>query len=300
MIRRHCCKRTYPFILLGISCTFVCLVIALFLGGPWFTQSSSAQSNASVDPLVLPLASVHPLPVRLEEWSSVEDPSDYFLEITPARFGYLVWSDFPIHIYLESSVSASASRVPTVNQRQQWSDAINRAIAEWSVWLPMDVVSDPDAADITFLAQAPPLRWDDSWLKHGQELKHGPEKSGEQTPQETQRSEASFVQARARTAETTYSIALTEVAGERPKMVQRYQISLSPYQTLPYMLGAARHELGHALGIWGHSPVADDALYFSQTSDPAAISTRDINTLKRIYQQPTQLGWPLVMASELP
>jgi predicted Zn-dependent protease len=57
------------------------------------------------------------------------------------------------------------------------------------------------------------------------------------------------------------------------------------------LLATIRHEFGHALGIWGHSPKSSDALYFSQVSDPPAISVGDINTLKKIYQQPTKLGW---------
>ena len=34
-----------------------------------------------------------------------------------------------------------------------------------------------------------------------------------------------------------------------------------------------------------------DVLYFSQVRNPPAISARDVNTLKRVYEQPTRLGW---------
>jgi hypothetical protein len=34
-------------------------------------------------------------------------------------------------------------------------------------------------------------------------------------------------------------------------------------------------------------------MYFAQVRTPPVISARDINTLKRVYQQPTQLGWPI-------
>jgi hypothetical protein len=34
-------------------------------------------------------------------------------------------------------------------------------------------------------------------------------------------------------------------------------------------------------------------MYFAQTRDIPPISSRDINTLKKVYQQPTQLGWQM-------
>ncbi|MDY6897650.1 MAG: peptidase, partial [Cyanobacteriota bacterium] len=68
-------------------------------------------------------------------------------------------------------------------------------------------------------------------------------------------------------------------------------ILLSPSQTGKYLLAASRHELGHALGIWGHSKDKGDALYFSQVRNPPLVSARDVNTLKKIYQQSTSLGW---------
>ena len=74
-------------------------------------------------------------------------------------------------------------------------------------------------------------------------------------------------------------------------LCHRFEITINPTQSGDYLRAAVRHEFGHALGIWGHSPEATDALYFSQTRTPAAISDRDLNTLKRIYEQPTRLGW---------
>ncbi len=32
---------------------------------------------------------------------------------------------------------------------------------------------------------------------------------------------------------------------------------------------------------------------FGEVRNPAQVSARDINTLKRIYEQPTRLGWPM-------
>ncbi|MFM6754387.1 MAG: peptidase, partial [Dolichospermum sp.] len=77
-------------------------------------------------------------------------------------------------------------------------------------------------------------------------------------------------------------------------LYHRFTILLSPSQTGEYVLSAARHELGHALGIWGHSLSPTDTMYFSQVRNPPLISVRDVNTLKRIYEQSTSLGWSVL------
>ncbi|MFN4955672.1 MAG: peptidase, partial [Aphanizomenon sp.] len=35
-------------------------------------------------------------------------------------------------------------------------------------------------------------------------------------------------------------------------------------------------------------------MYFSQVRNPPFISVRDVNTLKRVYEQPTGLGWSVL------
>jgi len=52
------------------------------------------------------------------------------------------------------------------------------------------------------------------------------------------------------------------------------------------------------LGIWGHSLLQTDIMYFSQVRKPPFISIRDVNTLKRVYEQPTSLGWSIVKHDE--
>lgn len=95
---------------------------------------------------------------------------------------------------------------------------------------------------------------------------------------------------RARSAETRYEI-YSQPIENQVVLRHRFIIQLRPDLTANYTQAAARHELGHALGIWGHSPLETDALYFSQVRQSPLISVRDVNTLKRVYEQPTQLGW---------
>jgi predicted Zn-dependent protease len=99
---------------------------------------------------------------------------------------------------------------------------------------------------------------------------------------------------RVRSATTQYEIFVKE-----NRLTHRMTIQISPNLADQSALAAVRHELGHALGIWGHSPVETDVMYFAQTRDIPAISRRDINTLKKVYQQATQLGWEITASHGL-
>jgi predicted Zn-dependent protease len=46
----------------------------------------------------------------------------------------------------------------------------------------------------------------------------------------------------------------------------------------------ATHELGHALGMLGHSPKESDMMY-TVTDEHSRLSQRDINTVTRLYQK---------------
>ncbi len=43
------------------------------------------------------------------------------------------------------------------------------------------------------------------------------------------------------------------------------------------------HELGHALGLLGHSPMRADLMY-TETDETSRLSQRDINTIKKLYE----------------
>ncbi len=195
----------------------------------------------------------HPLPPTLEQWQDNTNSGDYFFQVTTTQVGYLVWSQFPVRVYVEPPKAISEK------QAQAWVNGVLQGVQEWSTYLPLTIVEQPEIADITIARKAPPLQ-----ISPGSNIP------------------------RARSAQTTY-----ELYTSKKVLSHRFTILLSPSQTGEYLIAAARHEFGHALGIWGHSPLQTDALYFSQVRNPSPISHRDLNTLKRVYEQPTSLGWLL-------
>ncbi|MEA5511200.1 peptidase [Crocosphaera sp. UHCC 0190] len=242
---------------------------ALFIFNLWLIFSllllTKMPTNATEDDLekLLPPLQIHPLPTTLEQWQDSNNLGNYFEQIKPILAGYLIWSKLPIKVYLDRPSNPNDPAAVT-RRFNQWLKAVEQAIAEWNIYLSMIEVSEPEQADIIIERNDPPL-----------DTNINPETGKLQIP-------------RARTAQTRYKFYI-----KNQQLFHQMTIQISPRLGELSVLSAARHELGHALGIWGHSLEETDALYFSQVGNPPTISSRDINTLKKIYQQPTRLGWPL-------
>lgn len=258
-LKRRWVVRSAVFVLCAVVLATV--LIASLLSGAAHSQDSespASPSPAQIDRF-LPPPRLHPLPAPLNQRQATESSSDYFDQIQPTIAGYLIWSRLPVRVYLEPTAPTTGR-----DRTQDWMTAVTAAIQDWNAYLPLTIVAASDAADIVIWRKAPPLQVD--------------------------RNEARAP--RARSAETRFTL-FVDRSQPHSILAHRMTIWLGTNQTSGYLRAAARHELGHALGLWGHSPIATDVMYFAQVRQSPPISDRDLNTLKRLYQQPTRLGWPI-------
>jgi predicted Zn-dependent protease len=252
-------KRWIFFLLLAIATFAFCFL-------PFAFELTSIKAQ-DVSEAKLPSAQVHVLPTSLEQWNDVSDRGDYFDRIASTPLGYLIWSEFPVKVYIEKPIMTGDRSAKNIRS-ERWLESVTEAVKEWNDYLPLMNIENPELADITIKRSSPLIN-----------ARIDPKTGLFEIP-------------RARTAQTHYQFYLK--SDRQKKLVsQRMIIEISPDRGDRVIKAAVRHELGHALGIWGHSPNSNDALYFSATSDPPSISVRDINTLKKIYQHSTKLGWAI-------
>jgi predicted Zn-dependent protease len=210
----------------------------------------------------LPPEQVHPIPAILtqavQRLNPDVEPGDYFDAIERKGVGYLIWSQFPVTVAIDASGS------------DRWKAQITAAVVEWQRYFPLKIVSTPETADIRIQAKRLALK---------------PDPKTGKLP-------------RFRSAETHYDVFVSKASDRSDGETQQYlshrmTIDLAPGQADGVILSVARHEIGHAIGLWGHSPNPNDIMYFSQVSKAPLISSRDLRTLQRVYSQPTRLGWAI-------
>jgi predicted Zn-dependent protease len=207
----------------------------------------------AIDQLAAKPGQVKPEQVKLEQVKPEQSaPSDYFDQIQKVKVGYLLWKEFPVRVAID----------PTGPPR--WQTAVRAGVEAWQPYFPIEIVNPTDRRTAQIRIQAERFK--------------------------LVRSPGSKELPRFRAAETRYNI--LPILPDVPTQVLRHEmlIALPPGQADGVMQSAARHEMGHALGLWGHSMDANDVMYFAQVKSPPSISPRDLRTLKRIYEQPTRLG----------
>jgi predicted Zn-dependent protease len=181
---------------------------------------------------------------------TVDEPLDYFDQIQKVKVGYLLWTEFPVRVAID----------PAGDPR--WQTAVRHGVEAWQPYFPIDLLAPTDSRRPNIRIQA--------------------------TRFKVVRPAGSTELPRIRAAETRYSI--LPISHETPVLHHEMTIALPPGQADGVMQSAACHEMGHALGLWGHSINKQDVMYFAQVKTPPPISARDLRTLKRIYEQPTRLG----------
>ena len=150
---------------------------------------------------------------------------------------------------------------PPDRWQKRWLSAVGAALDTWSGHLPVVRVQDPDRAHVRLRRQRPPRRRTPS----GWRASNG-------------RSRLQLVQVRRQ-----------GVWRFEPKV----WVLVSPELRAPVLQATALHELGHAFGLWGHSPDPGDAMAVHQGQDPVLkLSERDLETLQWLRSQNASFGVP--------
>lgn len=207
----------------------------------------------------LPAAKTHTPPPQLIQAiaqrstdSGSSTPSDYFDQIQKVKVGYLLWTEFPVRVSIDPAGPP------------RWQTAVRAGVEAWQPYFPIEILLPTDSRSANIRIQAARFK-----------LVRPP--GNKDLP-------------RFRAAETRYTILPLPTTGQPQVLRHEMVIALPPGQADGVMQSAACHEMGHALGIWGHSIDSNDVMYFAQVQSPPPISKRDLLTLKRIYEQPTNLG----------
>lgn len=190
---------------------------------------------------------------QIQASDSDPTPGDYRHRLRATPFG---WARLPSWCLW---VEPAALTGPEALWEGRWFRAVQAAVDTWSGILPIMRVSDPERAQILVERRRPPLqqmngRWRAS---HGRAL-----------------------------------LRLRRVQREqRWRLEPEVRVLVGPGQSETALQATALHELGHAIGLWGHSDHGDDAMAATPGPRPMlSLSERDRGTVRWLYQQPTRFG----------
>ena len=145
--------------------------------------------------------------------------------------------------------------------QHRWSEAVQAALRTWQALLPIERVQDPAAAQVRLYRRRPPLGSDPqgrSRASHGRAL---------------------------------LALVLVERQPGLWRLEPAVEVLIGPGQRAEALQATALHELGHAFGLWGHSPDPADALATAPGPLPVLAPTaRDRATLRWLYGQSTAFG----------
>jgi hypothetical protein len=152
-------------------------------------------------------------------------------------------------------------------RERRWQPAIEAALSHWQGFLPIVQVMDPDQAQVLVLHRRPPLLQRDG----RQRASHG---------------------------RTTLTARYVNRAGTW-RLEPHLLVMVDSTQRQAGIQATALHELGHAFGLWGHSPDPGDGMAAAPGAKPVLqLSPRDLATLNWLYQQPTVYGRPRAAAPD--
>jgi predicted Zn-dependent protease len=143
---------------------------------------------------------------------------------------------------------------------------VDAALDRWSALVPLQRVPDPERAQVLLERRKPPLRA----VGRGWRASNG-------------RSHLQLLEVRRR-----------DVWRFEPQVT----VLVSPHLRAEVQQATALHELGHAFGLWGHSPEPTDAMAVHQGQRPVLeLSERDRLTLRWVRDQPNDFGLPALQSS---
>ena len=152
-----------------------------------------------------------------------------------------------------------ADQQPPDRWEQRWTLALESALSSWEEVLLITRVISPARAHIQIFQRRPPRR-----------------RIGSHWRASNGRSRLQVVEVQRR---------------GQWRLEPHVDVLVSPELRASVIEATAVHELGHAFGIWGHSPQPDDVMAVHQNQKPVLnLSQRDRVTLNWLYQITTGFG----------